>query len=164
MGAEALPAPTRMRRRKSRIWSSRPPTLSRPPSPEALSARRTAWPGSTAASAAASSASSLSRAGLTRGHVNCLAARQLGADMSVRGQEALKVALDHIGRDQAVAADAQPGRDARALADDGDARLKVARLGAIRACVFPIAEAHVCPDDHVLVKNGALHDAPRPDA
>src|SRR5690348_16448471 len=116
MGAEALPAPTTMTRRKLESAYSRSAAVN----PEAVgaSALRTAAPGSTAASAAArtrSSAASLSGGGLTRGDVYGFAARQFCRDVPVRRQVALEIALDHLGRNQAVATNPQAGRNARTL-------------------------------------------------
>ena len=59
-------------------------------------------------------------AGLSRrgGHVHSFTAWQLAAHVSVRREQALKIALDHVGRDETIAADAQAGRDARTFADN----------------------------------------------
>src|ERR1051326_9074678 len=132
IGAEAFPAPTTTTRCKRRRSYAALSTTSE--SPSRRTNRRTARPGSTAASAAART---LSSGCLTsRGHVDRFAAGQFGGNVPICGQEPLEVALDDVGRDQAVASDAQASWDPRALADHGDARLQVARLRPVRPRVL----------------------------
>src|SRR5579859_7852352 len=123
-------------------------------SPSRARNARTAAAESTAANAAART---LSSACLTRGrYVHGFATRQLGPDVPVARQEALEVTFDDIRRNQHVAPDAQPGRDARPFADHGDARLQVARLGAIRPRVVAVAQTHVRANDDVFVEDGPI--------
>src|SRR5437764_801449 len=96
IGAEALPAPTTMTRRKSESTYSVPEAEK--PVEVRVSARRTASPGSTAARAAASAESSaaaaLSGSWLARSDIDRFTAGQQRRDVAVGAQEPLEIALD----------------------------------------------------------------------
>ena len=115
IGADALPAPTTSTRRSSteRVATGRPRAS---PSASTLSARRTAWPGSTAARAARRT---LSSSGLTRGHVDRFAARQRrcrrARSTTESGWKSRSITSAAIRQLRPML---QAGRNARALADD----------------------------------------------
>src|SRR6266511_591422 len=119
-------------------------------------ALRTAWPGSTAARA---TARTLSRTCLTSRGIDSFAAGQLSTHVPIRREEAVEVALHHVGGDQTVASDAHARRNARTFADDRNPGLQIARLRAIRPDILAFAQAHIGADHDVLIEDDAIEHA-----
>src|SRR5437764_10797082 len=66
---------------------------------------------------------------------------------------AREIALEHVGADQAVAADAVAAGDPSPLSDHGEAAAQMSREAAVGPGVAAVTELAAGPDDDLLVED-----------